>query len=61
MKVLILAQYFPPDFGGASTRAFNIAKALQMQGCNVVIVSAFPHYPKGDIPDKYRRKIIVEE
>jgi len=61
MNILIIAQYFPPDFGGASTRAVNVAKALKMQGCNVVIVSAFPHYPNGDIPVKYRRKIIVEE
>jgi len=61
MNVLILAQYFPPDFNGASTRASNIAKALKMQGCKVVIVSAFPHYPGGNIPDKYQRKILVEE
>jgi len=61
MNILIIAQYFPPDFGGASTRAINIAKALKMQGCRVVIVSAFPHYPNGIIPDKYRRKIMVEE
>jgi len=61
MNILIIAQYFPPDFGGASTRALNIAKALKLQGCQIVIVSAFPHYPKGDIPEKYRRKIVVEE
>ncbi len=61
MKILIIAQYFPPDFGGASTRALNIAKALKLQGCEIVIVSAFPHYPKGDIPKKYRRKIVVKE
>ena len=61
MNILIIAQYFPPDFGGASTRAFNIAKALKMQGCSVVIVTAFPHYPTGKIPPKYKRKIIVEE
>ncbi len=61
MNILIIAQYFPPDFGGASTRAFNIAKALKMQKCKVVIVSAFPHYPNGNIPDKYKRKIMAEE
>ena len=61
MNVLIIAQYFHPDFGGASKRAVNVAKALKMQGCNVVIVSAFPHYPSGNIPKKYRRKILVEE
>jgi len=28
MKVLVIAQYFPPDMGGASARAFNVAKGL---------------------------------
>ena len=28
MHILIIAQYFPPDMGGASTRAFNIVKGL---------------------------------
>ena len=61
MHVLIIAQYFYPDFGGASTRAFNSALALKIQGCEVTVVTAFPHYPHGIVPDKYKGKLLIQE
>ncbi|MFX0132583.1 MAG: glycosyltransferase family 4 protein [Candidatus Hodarchaeota archaeon] len=54
MHVLIIAQYFPPDLGGAATRAYNAAKGLIMNGCKVTVVTTFPHYPNGEIPLEYR-------
>ncbi len=56
MRVLIIAQYFPPDMGGGATRASNVAKGLLKAGCDVTVVSAFPHYPTGNVPRKYRWK-----
>jgi len=56
MRVLIVAQYFPPDMGGGATRACNVAKGLSKNGCAVTVVSAFPHYPTGNIPEEYRWK-----
>jgi glycosyltransferase involved in cell wall biosynthesis len=56
LNVLILAQYFPPDLGGSATRAYNVAKGLILNECNVTVVTAFPHYPHGDIPKEYRWK-----
>jgi len=41
MHVLMIAQFFPPHFGGAGTRAYNLAKALVIQGCAVTVVTAF--------------------
>jgi glycosyltransferase involved in cell wall biosynthesis len=61
LRVLIIAQYFYPDFGGSSTRAYNSAVALKLQGCDVTVVTAFPHYPHGQIPSKYRGKRITVE
>lgn len=61
MKVLIIAQYFPPDIGGASTRASNVVKGLLGKGCEVKVVAAFPHYPHGKVPLRYRGKPIVPE
>ena len=61
MHILIIAQFFPPDFGGASTRAYNVAKGLTLQGCKVTVVCGFPHYPHGKIPSKYGRKFSVKE
>lgn len=59
--VLIIAQYFPPDVGGSSTRAYNAVKGLKAQGCTVTVVTAFPHYPDGKIPNEYRRKLYSKE
>ena len=56
MNVLIIAQYFPPDLGGSATRAYNVARGLALNGCRVTVVTAFPHYPHGKIPPKYRWK-----
>ncbi len=61
MHILIIAQFFPPDFGGASTRAYNAAKGLALQGCKVTVVCGFPHYPHGKIPSKYCGKFFVNE
>ncbi|MCW4049047.1 MAG: glycosyltransferase family 4 protein [Candidatus Bathyarchaeota archaeon] len=56
MHVLILAQYFPPDIGGSSTRAYNVARGLVLNGIETTVVTAFPHYPHGDIPSEYQGK-----
>jgi colanic acid biosynthesis glycosyl transferase WcaI len=47
--------------GGGATRAYNVAKGLILNGCKVVVVSAFPHYPMGDIPKEYRWKPLKVE
>ena len=61
LNVLVLAQYFPPDMGGASTRASNVIKGLLKKECKVTVVAAFPHYPKGEVPKQYRHKFITSE
>jgi glycosyltransferase involved in cell wall biosynthesis len=47
--------------GGGATRAYNMAKGLSLAGCDVTVVTAFPHYPTGNIPTKYRRKLLTIE
>ena len=59
--MLVIARYFPPDLGGSATRAYNMAKGLSLNGCNVTVVAAFPHYPYGEIPREYRWKPIRVE
>jgi glycosyltransferase involved in cell wall biosynthesis len=56
MHVLILAQYYPPDLGGSSTRAHNVARGLARNGLKATVVAAFPHYPHGEVPMEYRWK-----
>jgi len=59
--VLMISQYFPPDVNGSSTRAYNVAKALITQGCQVTVISTFPHYPERKHSDKYKKKFLVIE
>ena len=61
LKVLVLAQYFSPDMGGGSARASNVVNGLLGNGCDVTVVAAFPHYPHGKVPHRYKHKAIVSE
>jgi glycosyltransferase involved in cell wall biosynthesis len=61
MHVLILAQYYPPDLGGSSTRAYNVARGLVLNGVKTTVVTAFPHYPHGEIPRRYWGHLYVDE
>jgi glycosyltransferase involved in cell wall biosynthesis len=61
LRVLVLAQYFFPDMGGGSTRATNVVNGLHRKDCDVTVVAAFPHYPHGKVPSRYKRKAIVTE
>lgn len=61
LKVLVLAQYFYPDMGGGSTRATNVVEGLLSKSCDVTVVAAFPHYPHGNVPKKYKGKALVTE
>ena len=60
-NILIITQYFPPDLNGDVIRLLNVMTALKELGYLLTIVTAFPHYPKGEIPLKYRNKLLVME
>ena len=47
--------------GGGATRAYNVAKGIVANSCRVTVVAAFPHYPTGNIPEKYRWKLLSIE
>lgn len=47
--------------GGASTRVSNAIKGLDKRGHELVVVTAFPHYPHGRIPHKYGKKALAFE
>ena len=47
--------------GGGATRAYNAAKGLSLAGCDVTVITAFPHYPTGNISSEYKRKLLTVE
>jgi len=60
-RVVFLSEYFPPDTGGASTRAANLVHVVEELGLEAVVVTSFPHYPDGNVATQYRRKALVVE
>lgn len=61
LKICLLTEYFPPEPGAGSTRAYEHAKVWKNLGVDVLILTCMPHYPTGIIPDKYKNKILVKE
>ncbi|MEM3713253.1 MAG: glycosyltransferase family 4 protein [Thermoproteota archaeon] len=61
MRILIISQIFPPDMGGSSTRAYNVAKGLLLNGAEVTVIAGFPHYPTGNVPKNLRKKAVSIE
>jgi glycosyltransferase involved in cell wall biosynthesis len=47
--------------GGASTRVSNAIKGLKSRGHQVFVVTAFPHYPHGNVPREYRTRAFAVE
>lgn len=61
MHVLAISQYFPPDLGGGSRRAANTLRGLKRRGHKITVITAFPHYPLGNVPAAYKGKALVHE
>jgi glycosyltransferase involved in cell wall biosynthesis len=61
MRILFLTQYFPPETGAAQNRLSDLAARLAAAGHEVVVLTALPSYPKGEIFDGYRGRFVVTE
>ena len=61
MKLLILTPYFPPEVGAPQTRLYELAVRLVRRGHEVTVLTGFPNYPSGVIPEGYRGKVRMEE
>jgi glycosyltransferase involved in cell wall biosynthesis len=61
MRILLLTQYFPPETGAAQNRVSDLAARLAAAGHEVVVLTALPSYPKGEIFDGYHGRFLVTE
>lgn len=61
MRILILTQYYPPETGAPQNRLSDMAQRLTRSGHNITILTALPNYPRGEIYEEYRGRIITEE
>jgi glycosyltransferase involved in cell wall biosynthesis len=47
--------------GGASNRAWNIARAMQASGHEVIVIAAYSYYPHGRVSPAYRGRLFTRE
>jgi hypothetical protein len=59
---LLISMYFPPEFLGGSTGAWNRAMVLHKIGYSVFVLCGFPSFPTGKVTDpKYKGKLFYVE
>ena len=61
MQILFVSHYFHPEVGAPQTRIFETALRLRSRGHEVTVLTGFPNYPDGVIPDSYRGRALMRE
>ena len=61
MNILVLAHFYPPEMGGAGARLHGLSRWLAHAGHNVTVITGFPNYPSGVIPEAYKGKLRQRE
>lgn len=61
MRILWIAQWFPPDFGALPARITEMAQVWSAEGHEVTVLTAVPHHPLGEVPPQYRGRAVVRE
>lgn len=57
MKILYICQYYPPEMGAPAARASELGRIWARDGHQVTVLTGFPNYPTGIVPEAYRRKM----
>src|SRR5882762_995777 len=57
MKILYLSQYFAPEMGAPAARVSELSRLWVKAGHDVTVLTGFPHYPSGVVPQEYRAKL----
>jgi glycosyltransferase involved in cell wall biosynthesis len=60
-RILLLTEYFPPEIGAGSTRAFELSRRWSDKEADVIVLTGFPDYPDGIIPESYRGRWLMRE
>ena len=53
-----ISQYFTPE---PYLKDIDFIKSLKEKGWNPIVITGFPNYPKGEIYENYKNKLIAEE
>jgi glycosyltransferase involved in cell wall biosynthesis/GT2 family glycosyltransferase len=60
-RILFLTHYFHPEVGASQTRILECARLLHQRGYDITVLTGFPNYPDGVIPEPYRGKLLHSE
>ena len=61
MNIAIFSHYFAPEISAPSTRLHEFGCEWVRHGHTVQVVTCFPNHPTGEIPAKYRHKLMLRE
>ncbi len=61
MRILFLTQYYPPETGAPQARLSDLARRLKAWGHTPTVLTALPNYPRGEVFDGYRGRLLMEE
>jgi len=61
VRLLIVTQYYPPETGAPQNRLSDLAQRLKQAGHDVTVLTALPNYPRGEIFEGYRGRVLMEE
>ena len=61
IKILLITEYFPPEIGAGSNRAYEHAFIWRNKGAEVTILTGFPDYPDGIVPEEYKGYHFLKE
>lgn len=61
MRITILTQFYPPEFGAAAVYWSRLAELFAADGHKVTVLTSVPNYPSGIIPENYRQRLFYRE
>jgi glycosyltransferase involved in cell wall biosynthesis/SAM-dependent methyltransferase len=61
VQILFVSHYFYPEVGAPQTRILETAQRLSARGHDVTVLTGFPNYPDGVIPEEYRGHVLLSE
>ena len=61
MRVLFIAQYYPPETGGPQNRMASLAEGFLARGHDVHVITEKPNYPTGIVWPEYRGGLFKHE
>lgn len=60
MKILIITQYYFPETGATSNRAYSLAKTFQDEGHEVRVIAERPNHPTGIFHKGYEKGMFID-